>query len=72
MTYCDNCGSPLDVAECALDAHTLGCTLDRHYVSELNIAVESANAGESAVLCAPCFIAAVAGDEWTLRRIAGA
>jgi hypothetical protein len=43
ILYCDNCGEPM------LDKQAL-------WIEELPIDVDSANAGESAVLCKACFI----------------
>jgi hypothetical protein len=42
MSYCDNCGEPLA---------TEG---EKNWISELGIDIDSANAGESAVLCSDC------------------
>lgn len=70
ITYCDNCGSALDAEPACVElTHTLSCTLRRHYVSDLPLGVDSANAGESAVLCAACLAAVLAGDTSQLRRL---
>jgi hypothetical protein len=42
MEYCDNCGAPLPTVN------------DRFVVAELPCDIESANKGESAVLCKMC------------------
>ena len=71
VLYCDNCASALGPATCLATAHGLACTLRRHWVEELPLAVDSANAGESAILCAACFEAVRAGDASQLRALCG-
>lgn len=44
MQYCDNCGDELSVFNS-----------DNYYISELITNIDSANKGESAVLCKKCY-----------------
>ena len=58
VTYCDNCGEQL-------------APEDENWFHEVMIDVASANAGESAVLCARCARYANKRDEDGMLRAAG-
>ena len=56
--YCDGCAVVLTDTECVKESHKSPgprCTRMQHWISELPVSVDSANDGESAVLCGPCF-----------------
>ena len=69
--FCDNCGTKLAPTVCVKMGHTLLCTLRRHYVSDLPVNVDSANAGESAVLCSACYVAVLELDTERVRSLSG-
>lgn len=58
ILFCDNCGDAVGNDE-------------RRWISQLAVAVSSANAGESAVLCPPCARLVEKRDEDGLLRAAG-
>jgi hypothetical protein len=54
VTYCDNCGEPLAPGT-------------ESWIAELVVPVNSANAGESAVLCGDCSLDYHFAGMWTTR-----
>jgi hypothetical protein len=59
LFYCDDCGCELDFVECKERVHSdegnQKCDEWRHLVGALPIDIETAKAGEAAMLCGPCY-----------------